>query len=234
MGKRIVWCLACLCLGCSGLSLQPAPDNDDLRHASHQSKPEESPKDCMRQAAACMEAGDDAGALPHLQAYLAAHPDHVIIRAHLAELLLRLHQQSEARREFERYLSEAPSQGEMACRHVIHAHTRLVEIAREENNAYQEHLHRGIGLFLLARQVAGAEAKDEDPDPEPMLFKAIAQLNKAAKDEPAEARPHWYLYLAWSQLGQMHPARTSLLQARQLANQSDLPAEEFAALQATH
>jgi hypothetical protein len=143
-----------------------------------------------------------------------------------------LQKKTEARQEFERYLADAVNQGDLACRHVIHSHTRLAEIARDSGNAYEERLHRGIGLYLLARQVAAASPEDDSPDPESLLFKAVKQLEQAAKQGPQQARPHWYLYLAWSDLGQMHPAHTNLQQARRLAEQSELGPEEFAALQA--
>src|SRR5262245_10105676 len=42
-------------------------------------------------AATCLEKGDETGALPHLACYLAVHPEHLVVRAHYAELLLRLH-----------------------------------------------------------------------------------------------------------------------------------------------
>ena len=228
MGRRVVWLLvAGVCLGCSALPTLP----DDGRGGNGSPTSPAAPlEDSLRQATACLESGDDAGALPHLQAYLTAHPDHVVLRAHLGELLLRLHKKSEAKQEFERYLADAASQGDLVCRHVIHSHTRLAEIARDNGDAYQERLHRGIGLYLLARQVAGAAATDGDPDPESLLFKAVKQLEQAVKEGPQQARPHWYLYLAWSQLGQLHPARASLQQVRRLAEQSELPADEFAAM----
>src|SRR5579864_1940041 len=229
MGRRVGWLLAaCFCFGCT--ALEALPEDGKASSTAPIAKPgvAATTEESLRQAAACLESGDDAGALPHLQAYLAEHPDHVVVRAHLGELLLRLHKQNEAQKEFERYLSDAATQGEAACRHVIHSHTRLAEIARDHGNGYEERLHRGIGLYLLARQVAGAGEKEDEPDPESLLFKAIKQLEQAAKEGPQEARPHWYLYLAWSQLGQMHPAHTNLEQARKLAEQSDLPLNEFA------
>jgi tetratricopeptide (TPR) repeat protein len=234
MGRRVGWLLiATVCFGCTAFQALPEDGKADAKSPVTPPNAVAAPtEESLRQAAACLESGDDAGALPLLQAYLASHPDHVILRAHLGELLLRLHKRIEAQKEFEQYLTDASCQGEAAGRHVIHSHTRLAEIARDNGNAYEERLHRGIGLYLLARQVAGGGEKDDEPDPESLLFKAIKQLDQAVKEAPREARPHWYLYLAWSQLGQTHPARTNLQRARQLAEQAELPAEEFAALQA--
>jgi tetratricopeptide (TPR) repeat protein len=218
------------CLGCSGLIPRAGSENQGVQQVSYQADQVDAVGDALQQAAACIEKGDDAGAVPHFQAYLAANPDHATVRVHLGEVQLRLQKRTEARQEFERYLTDAPAQGDDACRHVIHCHTRLVEIARAENDSYQEHLHRGIGLYLLAKKVAAGEPKAGEPVPEPMLFKAVSELTKAAKEKPSEARPHWYLYLTWSQLGQMHPARTSLQQAKDRADESNMPQWEFAAM----
>jgi tetratricopeptide (TPR) repeat protein len=229
MGRRVGWLLvAWVCLGCTALQTLP----EERRTAKDTPAAPAPVEESLRQATSCLESGDDAGALPHLQAYLTAHPDHAVLRAHLGELLLRLHKKGEAQQEFERYLADAANQDDPVCRHVIHSHTRLAEIARDNGNAYEERLHRGIGLYLLARQVAAAPANDENPDTESLLFKAVKQLEQAVKEGPQQARPHWYLYLAWSQLGQMHPAQTNLSQARHLAEQSELPADEFAAMRA--
>src|SRR5262245_64912620 len=59
-----------------------------------------------------LDDGDDAGALPPLARYVAAHPEHVTIRAHLAELLLKLKKPGEAREQLERYVADAQVQGE--------------------------------------------------------------------------------------------------------------------------
>src|SRR5262245_40778389 len=103
-------------------------------------------------AATCLEKGDEAGALPHLAQYLMANPDHLVGRAHYAELLLRLHHDAEARCEFERFASDCPGRTAAHQKQLIHCHSRLMEIAEAGNKDYEEHLHRGIGLYLLARQ----------------------------------------------------------------------------------
>ena len=45
--------------------------------------------DALTRAAECLDRGDDAGAVPHLRTYVTEHPDAVMVRAHLAELLFR-------------------------------------------------------------------------------------------------------------------------------------------------
>ena len=181
--------------------------------------------DSLALAATCLERGDDAGALPHLARYVELHPDHATIRAHYAELLLRLKKTDEARRQFERYVGDAQQLGETACKHLVQVETRLLEIAEAANDAYGEHLHRGIGLYLLARQVASRPEKD-GPDPQKMFFKAAEELKLAAAERRDEARPHWYAYLVWVQVGQQLPARRSLRAAHAAAPVSDLTRTE--------
>ncbi len=93
--------------------------------------------------------------------------------------------------------------------------------AEDAGDVYGEHLHRGIGLYLLAGQdPAGAEA---------LLCKAAGELTLAARERPAEARPHWYLHLVWAQLAQSQPAMRHLRLAADLAAHADLsPAERRA------
>jgi thioredoxin-like negative regulator of GroEL len=56
--------------------------------------------DHLALAADRLERGDDTGALPHLSAHVEAHPDAVMIRAYLAELLVRTGKPDEARCQF--------------------------------------------------------------------------------------------------------------------------------------
>src|SRR5437879_8645419 len=99
-------------------------------------------------AAAYLDLGDDVQACPHLAHYVAAQPDHLSIRLHYAELLVRLHQGKKARQAFEQFVVGAQEQGEPFDRNLIHCHSQLMEIAESEDDAYNEHLNRGIGLYL--------------------------------------------------------------------------------------
>jgi F0F1-type ATP synthase epsilon subunit len=230
-----------VCFGCTALSPQPAtptnepdPPADAARQPHTANKPAAAtPKsdalNSLKEAARHLDAGDERAALPLLAGYVEAHPDHATIRAHLAELLLRLHQPDEARRHLERYVADAQEQGEPVDQHLIHAETRLVEIARGQDDIYGERLHRGMGLYLLAERAAKAEDIDES-FVEKTLFQAIEELNAAARERAEEPRPHWYLYLAWSQLGQRLPADTHLRRARKLAIHDGLTPAETQAL----
>ena len=103
-------------------------------------------------AAAFLEKGDDANACEHLAKYVAAHPEHHTVRAHYAELLLRLQRLTDARTQYERYLTDAQEKTDANFEPLIQAHSRLMDIAEATENEYDMHLHRGIGLYWLALQ----------------------------------------------------------------------------------
>jgi tetratricopeptide (TPR) repeat protein len=178
-------------------------------------------------AAAYLEKGAPAEACPHLAKYLEAHPRQLLIRVQYAELLWRLHQLQEARTEFERYVAGAQDKGETLAGKLIHCHTRLMEIAEEEENAYEQHLNRGIGLYLLARKRAALPDPEGELSTEGLLCKAAGELMLARLQRPDEARPCWYLHQVWSQLDQPQPARHWLRAADAAAAFSYLtPAEQ--------
>lgn len=157
-------------------------------------------------AAAYLETGDEAGACPQLAKYVAAHPDNLVIRNHLAELLLRLHRLSEAQAEFERFIADAQEQGGSIAKHLIHCHSRLMEIGEQYADEYSEHLHRGIGLFLLAQERAALPDPEGQLPTEGLLCKAAGELTLARLKRPDEARPCWYLYEVWSRLPMRQPS----------------------------
>lgn len=157
-------------------------------------------------AAAHLELGDDAGACPHLARYVEACPDQIMVRGHYAELLFRLKHMPEARAQFERYVIDAQEDGGPAANNLLHCHSRLMEIAESIEDEYFEHLHRGIGLLLLARARAAIAADGHDPVQESLLCKAAGELTLAHEQRPEEARPCWYLYECWAALAQRQPA----------------------------
>ncbi len=179
-------------------------------------------------AAAYLEKGETAAAEPHLARYVAANPEHHVVRAHYAELLLRLHKAPEARDQFERFIADVQDIPELASKHLIHCHSRLMEIAEDEGDDYAEHLHRGIGLFLLARERAAlGETDDDEPSVEGVLCKAAGELSLARLRRREEARPSWYLHEVWTSLDQRRPAERHLREADLAAPFSYLtPAEK--------
>jgi predicted Zn-dependent protease len=179
-------------------------------------------------AAAYIERGDEAGAARHLAEYVAAFPEQHVARAHYAELLLRLGRPGEARAQFERFIADVQDVPELAQKHLVHCHSRLMEIAEAEGDEYAEHLNRGIGLYLLARERAGLPDPDEgELSVEGVLCKAAGELTMARMVRRDEARPCWYLYAVWSRLEQRQPALRHLREADATAPFSYLtPAEK--------
>jgi tetratricopeptide (TPR) repeat protein len=165
-------------------------------------------------AAAYLEKEDLNRACPHLAEYVEANPDRFTFRLRYAELLARLGRRADSRAQFERCIAVGQEGGSLGARDLVLCHGRLVELALAAEDSYDEHLHRGIGLFLLARQ-RGALADPEGELPaEGLLCKAAAELSAAHQERPDEARPCLYLYKVWSRLGQQHPALCRLREAQ--------------------
>jgi tetratricopeptide (TPR) repeat protein len=182
------------------------------------------PDDPLSRAADCLDRGDLANAARHLEGHVVEHPDQVIFRAQLADLLFRMERLPEAQAHFEAAVARAQDGPPVVRKELVHYHTRLMEIARERADDYAEHLHRGIGLYLVGSQLAdrGSDAGEV----ERMMCKAAAALGEAQAKRPDDARVAWYLYRVWSSLDQARPAAKALRQATAAAPFSALtPAE---------
>jgi hypothetical protein len=182
------------------------------------------PEDPLTRAADCLESGDLSAAAGHLEVHVRRYPDQVVFRAQLADLLARLDRLPEAQAQFEAAAVHAQDGPPVVNKDLVHYHTRLMEIGRERGDEYAEHLHRGIGLYLVAARLADREG---DPgDVERLMCKAAAALREAQTRRPDDARPAWYLYRVWSHLDQPRPAAKALRQATAAAPFSALtPAE---------
>jgi hypothetical protein len=102
-----------------------------------------------------------------------------------------------------------------------------MEIAEGDEDEYAEHLHRGIGLYLLARQRARLPEAEGTLNPEALLCKAAGELTSARLRRPEEARPWWYLSAVWTELAQQQPASRCRRAAEAAAPLSYLtPAEQ--------
>jgi tetratricopeptide (TPR) repeat protein len=177
-------------------------------------------------AAAYLEAEEPDQACNHLSSYLNYYPAHGAVRVHYAELLMKLERLNEARAEFERFVADCPNRDANDLKQLIHCHSRLMEIAEGSGDEYAEHLHRGIGLFLLAKQRLTGGSPDAELVPEALLCKAAAELTQARLQRPDQARPSWYLYQVWSRLGRRQPAVRSLRDADEASPFSDLTVAE--------
>jgi tetratricopeptide (TPR) repeat protein len=157
-------------------------------------------------AAVELAQGHEEAAVAHLEHYLQVQPNHLIVRAHLAELLLRLNRGTAARAQYERFIADIQDQEDLSREHLVECHSRVMEIAEKEEDEYGEHLHRGIGLYLLACQRSQMTEQDCELSTEGLLCKAAGELTLARLQRPDEARPCWYLYEVWSHLAQKQPA----------------------------
>jgi tetratricopeptide (TPR) repeat protein len=160
---------------------------------------------------------EDAQAAPWLARYIEAQPDHCVVRMHYADLLLRIARPAEARKQMERFVVDVQDRPELAQEHLVDCHTRLAELALAMEDEYGEHLNRGIGLYLLARQRAEITEEIPGPTAEALYLKAATELFLARQCRPREARPSWYLHEVWSKLGQHHPAQRYLRAAEAAA-----------------
>jgi tetratricopeptide (TPR) repeat protein len=164
-------------------------------------------------AAAYLDTGEEERACSHLARYVAAEPGHLIVRGHYAELLLRVGRRQDAREQFEDFVAGVQEREELAAQHLVHCHSRLMEIAEAEEDDYGEHLHRGIGLYHLACQRARLPDPEGELSTEGLLCKAAAELQLARGHRRGEAQPCWYLHEVWARLGRQQPAARWLREA---------------------
>ena len=196
----------------------------DLYHRSLAADPHLT-RNYLGLAASWLDKGEDARACLHLTLYVAAHPEHLSARVQYAELLRRLQRLQEASDEYEHFVADVQENPEAADEHLLHCHSRLMELAAGRADDYGEHLHRGIGLYLLAVQHGGQVGGSESP--QGLLCKAAAELTLAHRARTDEARPLWYLHEVWSRLAQSQPAARCLRAAAAAAPFSSLtPAEQ--------
>jgi tetratricopeptide (TPR) repeat protein len=164
-------------------------------------------------AAAYLEKKNPGEACLHLARYVEAHPEQLLVRCRYADLLVRVHRLTDAWNELESLIADAQDQDVLAGVDVIPCHSRLVQLAEQTHDGYGEHLNRGIGLYLLARKRRSFADPDGEFPAEGILCKSAAELTLAHKERPDEARPCWYLYAVWTQLGQRQPALCRLREA---------------------
>lgn len=175
--------------------------------------------DALSIAADCIVRGDDIGAATNLTRHLVSNPEQVVFRGQLADILARLDRLSEAQAQFESAVAYAQDGSKSARERLVHFHTRIMEIARLREDAYTEHLHRGIGLFIVATRLIESGKTD---DVERILIKSAGALKEAQSKRPDEARPAWYLYQVWTKLDQPRPAEKCLQKAVATAPLSNL------------
>ncbi len=247
---RLAWLLALVCCGCRLVETNPGPAQaerlwqagqaamqagqpDEAITLYHQSLAHDGQRhrNHLSLAAAYVEKGDDAKACAHLGKFLDANPGHINARLYYAELLLRLKRLAEAQQQFERVIADSQEEREPDLSHLVHCHSRALEVAERLEDDYLAHLHRGIAMYLLAQ----ARLRIADPSGElpadALLCKAAGELAQARSRRPQEARPCLYLYSAWRQLAQQQQAHRWLREACRTAPFSYLTPAEHTRLQ---
>ena len=225
-----------VCLGCQGGTMSPwllqeAPEPAPraiLASRSRESATEAT--DTLGLAAEAIRVGEPMRAAEHMRQHIRENPDQIMIRAYLAELCRRQRDPHEAEYQFTRFIELAQGANPSARDHTIHCHTRLMELASERGDEYQEHLQRGIGLYLLGRKAAAKSTAVEPEVVESMYGRAVGELTKATERDPEDARGWWYLSRVWEELRQPQAVRRCLAKAEGRTVLSTMTATEKAAL----
>jgi tetratricopeptide (TPR) repeat protein len=197
------WFSLLLLTGCVGLPQRG--DVDSLNEPDH-----------LALAAEHLDRGELSKAITHLTAHVRTHPDEVMTRAYLAELLFQSKRYDEAAAEFEEVIAAAQPMTGKPHDHLVHCHTRLMSIAEERGDEYREHLHRGIGLLRLVERWEGDSKRREDNASEATLVQALSELKAAEREKPKDARVHFYFAEVSSRLGQTAAASASVRKANAL------------------
>lgn len=196
-----------------------APGLSDARQAAHA-------RTLLLKATASIEEKDFSTAARHLEQYLLSYPDSALIRLQLAELRFRDDRFDDARKHFQQALAEVVDP-ELPVHCKLHAHSRLMEIAGQLHDRFNEELQRGIGLLVLAEHRQTQSSTASEVSSQELLGKARTALTRAAMMVPGDARPSLYLAAVWHAMGQHSNALHSLRQSQSLAFKSRLTASEW-------
>jgi predicted Zn-dependent protease len=156
--------------------------------------------DSLTRFSKALRSGDNLAAAKHLDRYVREHPDQVMFRLQLAELLIQLKKDARAKTNFEQFVACAQNGPEAVRKYLVHAHTRLMEIAQRSDDSYSELFHRGVGLLILVQQEDNKPDRD-DGFCEEMLCKSLRALNEAREQKPGDPRVRVYLADVYERMG---------------------------------
>jgi hypothetical protein len=171
--------------------------------------------------------GDKVTAAKHLATYVRRHPDQVMFRLQLAELQIQTENDANARVQFEQFVSSAQTGPAAVRKYLVHAHTRLMEIAQRTNDPFAELFHRGVGLLILVQE------QDNNPDRddgfcEEMLCKSLRALNEAKEQKPGDKRVCVYLAEVYDRMGNRRAGKNERGAARKGVIPGELTPGELA------
>ncbi|MCE9566831.1 MAG: hypothetical protein K8U57_32905 [Planctomycetes bacterium] len=181
-----------------------------------QAEPEpvpELPPDPLLLAADCIERGDHAKAAVHLEAHVRVHPEQLMFRIQLAEMLMRVGRDEAAKVHFEQFAADVRRSSGPLKKHLVHVHTRLMEIGQQNGDRFTEVLHRGIGLMLLVEEQDGLADRDADFCEE-MLCQAMKALVEAKEMNPSDVQVRLRLAEAYDRMGNRRAADAERTVAR--------------------
>lgn len=217
---RVHWLAigAVVVVGCESLRTVPAeplaasPHEFATRGVASGSAPP-LPTDSLTLAAESLERGDQAAAAHHLGDYVRSHPEQLMFRAQLAEMLIRLGRDEEAKIHFERFAADAQTATGPPQDHLVHVHTRLMEIAQRTGDGFGVAYHRGVGLLLLLKEQDNTPGRDAGFC-EQMLCQSLKALSRAKELEPGDPRPRVYLAEVYDRMGNRRAADAERAVAR--------------------
>ncbi len=181
--------------------------------------------DHLALAAEYLDRGDSSQAIEHLSVHVRSHPQEAMTRAYLAELLYRANRNNEAATEFESFVSLAQSMTGKPQDHLVHCHTRLMNLAAANGDDYREPLHRGIGLYRLVLRWDADPARKDAAVAETTLLQALEALKNAALARPKDARVQLYIAEVATRLNQRATAQGAIRKAKSLAAIALTPTE---------
>lgn len=188
----------------------PPQPSASIRTAGYVEKQQDAPiathiTDRLTLVADALDRGDKPAAARHLEAYIQEHPEEVMFRLQLIELLLQTNSDARAKAHLEEFVARAQSGPEAIRKYLVHAHTRLMEIAQREGDTFGEEFNRGVGLWLLVQEQDASPDRDE-AFCEEMLCKALRALNAARDRDPGEPRVRVYLMEVYTRMGNRRAA----------------------------
>jgi hypothetical protein len=234
--RRLPWLVCLICAGCQSFGpgdaiALPGAAAGLVRILPKALRPPVVADDpLLPQASQALERGDHTQACEFLRRYAERHPESKHARAFYAEVLAKLGKTAEARIEFEQAVARLQEDKTVDLALIVHCHGRLLDLADTDGDDYQVRLHRGLGLYWLAQQKRRPDEPDAAAPTEAILCKAAMELTIAHALVPEEARPTWYLYLTWRQLGQSMPAAKRLRETQTASAFSYLTPSERAEL----
>jgi thioredoxin-like negative regulator of GroEL len=173
----------------------------------------EATEDSLSLFSKSLKSGDKTAAASHLAVYVHQHPEQAMFRLQLAELLIQTKCDDKARVHFEQFVASAQAGPDAVRKYLVHAHTRLMEIAQRADDPFGEPFHRGVGLLILVQEQDKNPERDE-AFCEEMLCKALRALNEARQQKPGDSRVRVYLAEVYDRMGNRRASTNERSRAR--------------------